>query len=607
MSRLGRRRRSLTVVATTLLALAVPAAAHAATYTVKTGDGICGGGDLACGGLKEAAEAAAAGDIFNVATGTYASATFTTNVEIRGDLGFVVDGTMEFAGGAVSKLSKVAIATGAGNAPAVYVSGGGGLEISDAVVVSRDGFGMFITSGLGNKIVRSVVATGGQATGAIQVQTGPGTGGQTSPDTAVTIDSTVTYGGGAGIRAFTRNNEAEALAGNGAGDITLTLRHVTAAGSSNGIDLDSSNARSLIDLSAIIPQITTYGHISASVTDSIALNNRAVKYEGLLNLGVLLGANTADLVRTRTLESADPATLFLDPAKGNFRLRPDANAAIGQGGFTPGESTTDIDGEDRSAAPTDLGADEYNNAAPVAKIALATATPRTTQPVTFDGRGSADRDGQATIAEYRWRFSDGTATTTTQPFVQHAFAAEGDAAAGLVVVDNKGAASTEVAVTFKLINGVAPAVGIVKPKSKQTFRTFTTTTKTVTKNGKKVKVKTRKRTKIVIAGLSKAKVGTTTRILLTLQKTKSTTSTKQCRYYDARRGLRLVSCSKPILITARLIKDSTSGEWTYSVPTTRPLSPGTWKASAFGVDSTGAFGNSADPKATTVNFTVKKS
>ena len=306
------------------------------------------------------------------------------------------------------------------------------------------------------------------------------------------------------------------------------------------------------------------------------------------------------------MESGDPLTLFLDPAKGNFRLRSDATAAIGQGGFTPGESTTDIDGEDRSGAPTDLGADEYNNAAPVAKIALATATPRTTQPVTFDGRGSADRDGQATIAEYRWRFSDGTAVNTTQPFVQHAFAAEGDAAAGLLVVDNKGAASTEVAVIFKLVNGVAPAVGIVKPKAKQTFRTYTTTTKTVTKNGKKVKTKTRKRTKIIIAGLSKPAVGTTQRILLTLQKTKSTTSTTQCRYYDAKRGLRLVSCSKPILITARLIKDSTTGEWTYGVPTTRPLSTGTWKVSAFGVDSTGAFGNSADPKAATINFTVKK-
>jgi len=590
MSRLVRRRRSLTVVATTLLALAVPAAAHAATYTVKTGDGICGGGDLACGGLVEAAAAAVAGDVFNVAPGTYASAKFTTNVEIKGDLGFTVDGTVEFSGGGVSKLSKVAVATGAGNAPAIYVSGGGGLEISDSIVVSRDGFGIFITSGLGNKIVRTGVVTGGTETGAVQVQTGPD-----DDNVDVTVESSILTGGGAGIRAYTKNNQVEVLAGRVAGDINLTLRHITAVGSTNGIDIDSRNAQSLLGGT---------GNIHASVTDSIAFHNRVERFPG--SLLPILGANEAELIVTRTMESGDPLTLFQDPAKGNFRLRSDATAAIGQGGFTPGESTTDIDGEDRSAAPTDLGADEYNNAAPVAKIALATATPRTTQPVTFDGRGSADRDGQATIAEYRWRFSDGAAVNTTQPFVQHAFAAEGDAAAGLIVVDSQGAASPEVAVTFKLINGTPPGVAIVKPKSKQTFRTFTTTTKTVTKNGKKVKVQTRKRTKIQIAGLSKAKVGNMQRVLLTLQKTKSTTSKTKCRFYDAKKGLRLVSCTKPILITARLVKDSASGEWTYSVPTTRPLSTGSWKVSAYGVDTTGAFGNSAEAKAASVGFTVKK-
>src|SRR5919205_4271727 len=123
MSRPGRRR-SLTLAATVLAALAAPAAAHAATYTVKAGDGPCGGADLACGGLVEAAAAAGAGDVFNVAAGTYTSATFNTDVTINGVAGFVIDGTLEFAGGGVSKLSKVAVVTGAGNAPAVYVSGG---------------------------------------------------------------------------------------------------------------------------------------------------------------------------------------------------------------------------------------------------------------------------------------------------------------------------------------------------------------------------------------------------------------------------------------------------------------------------------------------------
>lgn len=344
MSRLGRRRRSLTLAATALAVLAAPAAAHAATYTVKAGDGPCGGADLACGGLVEAAAAAAAGDVFNVTAGTYTAATFNTGVTINGAAGFVVDGTLEFAGGGVSKLSTVAVVTGAGNAPAIYVSGGGGLELSDAVVVSRDGFGIFITSGAGNKIVRTGVATGGQATGAIQVQTGPDDG-----RVDVTVESSVLTGGGAGIRAFTRNNEAEALAGRRAGDITLTLRHITAAGSTNGIDLDSSNSRTLLG---------NTGNVSATVTDSIAFNNRVVNFPGTLGLPPL-GANSATLTRTRTLESGDPAALFVNPTGGNFHLRPDASAAINQGGVTPGESATDIDGQDRSAAPTDLGADEF--------------------------------------------------------------------------------------------------------------------------------------------------------------------------------------------------------------------------------------------------------
>jgi len=590
MSRLSRRR-SLGIAAATLAVLAAPAAAQAATYTVKAGDGACGPGDLACGGLVEAAAIAAAGDVFNVATGTYPSAKFATDVTINGDLGFVVDGTLEFSGGGVSKLSKVAVATGAGNAPAIFVSGGGGLELSDSAAVSRDGFGIFITSGAGNKIVRSAVATGGGGTAsALQVQTGPDDGA-----VGVVVDSSILTGGGAGVRAFTRNNEAEALANRRAGDITLTLRHITAAGSTNGIDIDSNNSRTLLG---------NTGNIVATVSDSIALNNRVVNFPGTLGLPPL-GANTATLTRTRTLESADPATLFLNPTKSNFRLLPTASAAIGQGGFTAGESATDIDGEERAAAPTDLGADEYNNAAPTAKVTVATATPRTTQPVTFDGRGSSDRDGNATIAEYRWRFSDGKAETTTQPFVQHVFDKEGDAAVGLVVVDKQGAASPEVAATFKLVNGTPPAVAIVKPKSKQTFKTFTTTTKTVTRNGRKVKVRTRKRTRIQIAGLSKAAVGSMQRVILTLQKTKSTTSNTKCRFYDAKRGLKLVSCSKPILITARLIKNSAGGEWTYTVPSKRPLSTGSWKVSAFGVDTTGAFGNTAK-RGATVGFTVRK-
>lgn len=596
MSRPDGRRCSLSLAAAVLVALAAPSAAHAATYTVRAGDGGCGGADLACGGLVQAAAIAAPGDVFNLATGTYQAPTFTTGgVTINGDLGAVIDGTIEFAGnsGGVSKMSKVAATQGTAAAPAIYVSGTSGLELSDAVAISRDGFGIFITGGTANKIVRTAVATGGQATGAIQVEAGPD-----SDDLGLTVESTIVYGGGAGVRALTRNNEAEALAERTAGNVTLRLRHLTAAGSTHGIDLDASNARSLIGGGV--------GNITATLSDSLAFNNRTVSYPGTAGLGGLgiLGANSAVLTAERSLQSGDPRTLFVNPGRGNFRLLPTAAAAINQGGVTPGESPTDIDGEDRATAPTDLGADEFNNAAPIAKIALATARPRSAQPVTFDARGSSDRDGSA-IAQYRWRFSDGRSENTTQPFVRHTFAEEGDAAAALVVVDSTGLASPEVVTTFKLVDGTPPAVAIVKPKSKETIPLFTTKTRNVRRNGKTTKVRKRTRTRIQIGGLSADKAGMS-RVLLTIQKvTARTKGGKRCHFYDARKGFLLVRCTKPRLITARLVKGD-AGQWTYNVPMKRPLSAGSYRVAAYGVDKTGAFGNSAPARAATISFRIKK-
>lgn len=597
MSRPDGRRCSSTLAAAVLVALAGPAAAHAATYTVAAGQGSCGGADLACGGLVEAAAIAAPGDVFNLATGTYPAPTFNTGgVTINGDLGAVIDGTIEFAGiaGGVSKMSKVAATQGTSAAPAVYVSGTSGLELSDSVAISRDGFGVFVTGGTKNKIVRTAVATGGQAAGAIQVESGPD-----SDEIELTVESTILYGGGAGLRVLTRSNEAEALAERTAGDVTVRLRHITAAGSTNGIDLDASNARSLIG--------GGIGNITATLTDSLAFNNRAVSYPGTAGLGGLgiLGANSAVLNAERSLQSGDVNALFVNPAKGNFRLLPTAAAAIGQGGVTPGESATDIDGDDRATAPTDLGADEFNNAAPIAKIALATATPRSAQPVRFDARGSSDRDGSA-IAQYRWRFSDGKSENTTQPFVQHTFAEEGEAAAALVVVDSTGLASPEVAVTFKLVDGTPPAVAIVKPKSKQNFPLLTTKTTNVKKNGETTKVRKRTRTRIQIGGLSADKTGIS-RILLTIQKvTARTKGKKRCHFYDPRKGFLLVRCTKPRLIAARLVKGDKNGQWTYSVPMKRPLSAGSYRVAAYGVDQAGAFGNSAPARAANVSFTIKK-
>src|SRR4051812_10776122 len=133
MPHLGRRH-WLTTPAATLAVLAAPAAAQAATYTVAPANGPCGApADLACGSLVEAAAAAMAGDVFNVAPGTYDAATFAApGVTITGTPGVAINGTMTFSGngsGAPSKLEKVAISQPVGNAPGINVSGTAGLQL----------------------------------------------------------------------------------------------------------------------------------------------------------------------------------------------------------------------------------------------------------------------------------------------------------------------------------------------------------------------------------------------------------------------------------------------------------------------------------------------
>jgi len=201
MPRLGRR--PFTIAAATLAVLVAPAAANAATYTIKSGDGACGPGDLACGGFAEAAAVAAAGDIFTVAPGIYPGADFTApDVTINGTAGVLVNSTMTFSGaaGAASKMSKVAVVQAAATGPAIVVTGPAGLELSDAVAVSSYDHGIFISAGEANKIVRSIVATGGARTSAIRVLSEP-----SSPSKSLTVESTLATGGASGIGAYTQS------------------------------------------------------------------------------------------------------------------------------------------------------------------------------------------------------------------------------------------------------------------------------------------------------------------------------------------------------------------------------------------------------------------
>lgn len=568
MSSLGRR--SLSVAAAVAAMLVIPAAASAASYTVSPGAGACGGADLACGGLAEAAAAAAAGDVFTMAPGIYSGGNFTTGgVTITGAANVLVNSTLQFSGaaGGVSKVSKVAVVQTAATGPGVLVTGASGLELSDAVVVSAADHGIYISEGTANKVQRAIVATGGTQTSAIRIQSGPGA------DKSVLLESVLTSGGAEGIGAFTT---ASGLSS--AGDITLTMRHITAAGSSRGVVVDASSG---------VFGLTGGGDIAATMTDSIAFPNLVANQPGLLGV---IAANSATLGGERNMTAGDRTAIFASPGSGNYRLRP-GSPAIGQGSVTAGESPTDIDGEDRSTAPTDLGADEYSNAPPVAKIAVKTATPRAAQAVVFDGAGSSDRETNygGGIAEYRWTFSDGTTATTGGPTVSHTFAKEGNAAAQLVVVDRQGAVSAPAQVGLKLVDGTPPTVAIVKPKSNQRIKQFTVSKKT----------RKRKRTKIVIGGLSRDASGMS-RVVLTLEKLGSSSRSSRCIWYSPAKGLLRKSCKKPILFSARLKKDSSTGEWTYTVK--RNLSKGRYRIQAVGIDKAGVSGNAGGAKLGVLRF-----
>lgn len=521
MHRTGRRR-SLTITAAVVAGLAAPAAAQAESFTVSPGSGTCtAAGDTACGTLAAAAATAAPGDVFTVSNAIYQSAEFEVGgVTVVGSPSFAVDGTLTFSGptaDGASKLQKAIITQPTGANPGVAVGGGAGLEISDSAVLSVSGHGALFTAGTANKIVRSVIASGGQATAAVRA-TSDGSG-----DKSLLVESSILTGGGAGLDVNT--------SGNNAGDVDVTLRHVTAAGS-KGLVLDARNATTLLNGSV--------GSITADVTDSIIVNGTDPRPNPGL-IGPVLPANQVKVTNTRSLNGAfDPDAVFVNPSTRNYRLKA-GSPAIDKAGFTAGESTTDIDGEPRPGPVTDQGGDEFNPAPPAASAPTGT-------PVKGDG--------------------------------------------------------------------VAPAVVIKSPKNNERIKLTTTKTKTTKrklKNGKTktTRKRTTKRTPISIQGSATDPAGIKG-VIVTIQRTsaikskkstkkkKSTTSakasqatTKKCYWLDDKRGIKLRSCDRPILLLAKVDKD---GNWRLDISRKLRLSPARFRIIVVGGDNSGAVGNTAASK-----------
>jgi hypothetical protein len=574
--------------------LVAPAAAQAATtYTVAAGNGPCGEADTACESLVLAAARAAAGDTIEVAPGTYAeSPTFPNpNVTITGSTagsGVLVAGSITFSanGASPSVLQKVVVAPSTAESPAVGVTGSAGVAVRDSLLVSTGGTGMTIANGAGNAITRSTIVSGAAAGAAILMQPG-------AAPAALTLDSSILSGGPSGSGLTVNTGVAGGLL-SGTGDATITARHITVAGSANGIVLDSSRASGTV---------SAVGNIAATVSDSIVLGASSTKNYGGL---ILIPPNKATLTFTRTDQTTAAETLFGNPAKRNFHLRADASA-IDKAQTTAGDSPTDIDGQPRtSGAASDQGADEFVNTAPKAVLAVKTPAPRSGQPVLFDAGGSSDAEAGlgGEIVKYRWSFGDGQTAETTTAQTSHIYNGEGSVTVTLTVVDKQGASSEPASTTLKIGDGSPPAVPITSPRNNQRFKHTTTTTKTVEKKGKKTKVKKTALTPITIAGTATDKSGVKA-VVITVEKlgTAGQGSKAQCTWLDPGRGLVKRACAKPVLIRPHV----SQGRWSYK-PLKKlktGLSAGTYRVSAYGTDNTGAFGNSA-PKNKVIRFSVTK-
>ncbi|MEJ7797136.1 MAG: choice-of-anchor Q domain-containing protein [Solirubrobacteraceae bacterium] len=366
MPRTGRRR-SLTIAVALTAVFAAPAAAQAATYTVKPGDGPCAApSDLACGSLQQAANAVDPGDVVNVSPGTYSSADFTdANVTITGSTtapGVAVIGTLTFSGNGTSPsaLEKVVVAP-SGGTPAVGVTGTAGVAVRDSVLISSGASGILVGNGTDNSITRSLVVSGAGDGAAALVQ--PGTSA-----TSLTLDSSILVGGsGAGGSGLKVRTGTVGLPIN-AGSATVTARHITVAGAANGVLLDSS---------AAIGVGSAVGNIAATVTDSIVLGTSSTtRFNGI---PLAAPANSATLSFTRTDQTTAAEALFANATRRNFRLKA-GSPAIDKAQITPGDSATDIDGQPRTVgAASDQGADEF-----VAPPATA-APPANTPAATNDG------------------------------------------------------------------------------------------------------------------------------------------------------------------------------------------------------------------------------
>jgi hypothetical protein len=169
---------------------------------------------------------------------------------------------------------------------------------------------------------------------------------------------------------------------------------------------------------------------------------------------------------------ADPR--FVDPAAGDFRVRPGSPAIDSGNSSAPNWPATDVMGQARVDVPgmpnvgegpvsyADRGPFEYQYTLPVARLSVDPPTGTAPLLVTADASASTDADGP--LVAYRFDFGDGTVIgPQASPIASHAYNA-GQRSVTVTVTDGDGSTDTasvslSVATSLRAALRLVPATG----------------------------------------------------------------------------------------------------------------------------------------------------
>jgi PKD domain-containing protein len=600
--------------------LALPAGASAVTITVDpaaaTDCGARGSGDFTCKTFDHAVNNALSNDTIKLLAGTFPeSATVTVNAASL---------TIVGAGATQSTIA------GSGAGPAIHVT-------ADSVIVRNVHFdssqGPALQTDNNLDAVQGSVLTSSASGQPAMIATSASAG-----DKTVTVDSSVLSGGSgastAGLSLTTSGAFPTSI-----GNLNFTGRHDTIAGQAAGV---VASALANGGLSAV-------GNIASTLSNSIvhgpstATNNGGVSMVNLNSATIAInhgdspagGSNVTVTGPGGPVQNTPDASLFLNSAGRDFRLRADATQALGQGtGLASGEWPSDIGGVTLGGSTTDLGAAQFVDQPPT--ITAVGASPlkiASGQSVVFAAIAKLPEVAiGGSVTAFGWSFGDGQVGTSTpvpnfngdstlfatstshkytNPGTYTVVTAAGDGNGGVSAVSSPlsitvsrppatgggsgsggGSGGSNAPGTGQHVTG-GPSVAIGSPRAGG--RTASTRRISVRGRGRRKRT-VRKRIPLVIAGTALAPNGLTS-VFVALRPVAG----GSCRWFDGHTSFRSGSCASPRFVQATISDFS----WTLIVPARVKLSKGLYVAQALAVDSSGlTSGTPTSAGHSAITFTV---